>query len=331
MTVKKPGRLLEIDAAKGLAIFLVDLGHIVASQNTPKGNDWYEAANSHLYSFHMAFFFFLSGYVFFLTPHGDWPSRLRKSLSRLVPAYLLFAIIVYLAKLVAAHYVPVDRPVSDVFDESWRMITYPTRGFASFLWFIVTLLSLYGLMALIHQWVERYFALMLASSLALHLLSVHGAITELFGLNQLTRYWFFFLLGGWGLQHRDVVLPVIKRHALILMLALAVVLVYVPSPWLMTVAACVAIPALHGAVLWVDRVPPLDAVLQWLGRNSYTIFLMNSLALGLSRGVAVRVWGWDDWKFAVVAPVLAVCGLVLPVIAQRLVFSRSVYLDRLTR
>jgi hypothetical protein len=171
----------------------------------------------------------------------------------------------------------------------------------------------------------------LASAFVLHLLSVNGAITELFGMNQLTRYWFFFLLGGLGLHHRDAILPLIKRNALWLFLTLAVVLAYVPSHWLPTVAACVAIPALHGSVLWVDRIPILDAVLQWLGRNSYTIFLMNSLALGLARGVALRFWGWDDWRFAVVAPVLIACGLILPVMAQRLVFSRSAYLNRLTR
>lgn len=50
-------RLPDLDVGKGMAIFLVVLGHIVARQIKPAGNDWYLSAQIGLYSFHMAFFF----------------------------------------------------------------------------------------------------------------------------------------------------------------------------------------------------------------------------------------------------------------------------------
>jgi fucose 4-O-acetylase-like acetyltransferase len=326
-----PSRLLEIDAAKGVAISLVVLGHIVARDYFPLGNNWWHAANFRLYSFHMAFFFFISGYVFFLTRPEDWGARTRKSVGRLVPSYLLLAVIVYVAKLIAVHVLPVDRKVGSLGDEVWLMLAYPTSGFASFLWFIITLLSLYALMALLATWIKHHFWMVLAVAFVLHVLSVTGNVTEFFAVHQLTRYWFFFLLGGLCLRHRDALLPRFRRNALWWTLLLVLVLLYVPERWLPTVAAGVAIPVLHGISANVYRAPTLDTALQWLGRNSFTIFLMNSLALGLARGIVLKVWSWDDWRFLIVAPILFICGLILPILAQRTIFSRWSYLDRITR
>lgn len=56
-------RLVDIDKAKGFAIFLVVLGHIIAT-NQPLGNDWYAILKMGIYKFHMPFFMYLSGVVF---------------------------------------------------------------------------------------------------------------------------------------------------------------------------------------------------------------------------------------------------------------------------
>lgn len=58
-------RLPDIERAKGLAILLVVFGHVVARE-APAGNEWYTFSKSAVYSFHMAFFMFLSGLVFFM-------------------------------------------------------------------------------------------------------------------------------------------------------------------------------------------------------------------------------------------------------------------------
>ena len=133
-----------LDVAKGLAIVLVVWGHVVGRDVRPLGNDWYAWANARLYSFHMACFFFLAGAVYFLRPTADAWSRWRRTAGRLIPAYLLFAGVVYLAKLLAVQIGRVDRPVGDPLGEVWNQLLFPTQGFASFLWFIVVLLQLQG-------------------------------------------------------------------------------------------------------------------------------------------------------------------------------------------
>lgn len=62
-------RLVFVDVAKAIAIFLVVLGHVVSSNTTTK---------LVLYSFHMPLFFILSGF-FFSMNGGGW-NRLERNL-----------------------------------------------------------------------------------------------------------------------------------------------------------------------------------------------------------------------------------------------------------
>jgi fucose 4-O-acetylase-like acetyltransferase len=59
---RPPARRLDLDRAKGLAIVLVVLGHVVA-RDQPPGVEWYEPFRYAIYRFHMPFFLYLSGTV----------------------------------------------------------------------------------------------------------------------------------------------------------------------------------------------------------------------------------------------------------------------------
>ena len=189
-------RISEIDTAKGIGIALVVFGHMVARDVKPLDNDWWMVWHEHLYSFHMAFFFFLSGYVFFLQPANRWAGRLLKNATKLVPAYLLFALIVYVAKAIAGRVLHVNRPVNQVFSEVLLMLAYPTNGFAQFLWFIVTLLMILALMTALQSWITRHLGTALVAFFALHVLSVTGHVTEFLAFHQLARYAVFFLVAA---------------------------------------------------------------------------------------------------------------------------------------
>ena len=63
--VSKPTKrayLLDVNVAKGLAIFLVVYGHLVTG-TPPAGNAWYMLSRAAIYAFHMPFFIYLSGYM----------------------------------------------------------------------------------------------------------------------------------------------------------------------------------------------------------------------------------------------------------------------------
>ena len=324
-------RVSEIDTAKGIGIALVVIGHMVARDLKPRGNDWWMIFHEHLYSFHMAFFFFLSGYVFFMHSPDKWPGRLYKTAAKLIPAYLLFALIVYVAKFVAARVLHVDRPVKHPLDEILFMIGYPTESFAQFLWFIVTLLMIYALMVALRNWISRYLGAALAVAFVLHALSVTGQITDLLALQQLSRYTLFFLLAAACHRNLAAWASTLSRYGAWFVLAFLAALVTLPMAWLPTFAGLLSLPALLSIAIWIDRWPGIRDPLQFLGYNTLTIYLMSSLAMGLVRGIVVKFWGWDDWHFFLVAPALIAAGLLVPIAVQRMLFARWAWTDRITR
>jgi fucose 4-O-acetylase-like acetyltransferase len=330
-TVSNPlaGRRLDLDAAKGLAIVLVVAGHVVARDIRPLGNDWYPWATARLYAFHMAFFFFLAGWVFFLQPLGNWQARWWRTARRLLPAYGLFAALVFVAKGVAVTLLPVDRPVGPMWGELLQQLMYPTQGFASFLWFIVVLLQIQFAAPAIVAFVRHRWVVVVAFAAVLHVAAVAGQVSELLALNMFCRYLLFFMLGGVVAHHTQAFAAVMQRWVWGLLL-LGALLVWVPVVYLPTAAGLLSLPVLMGLTRSLHQAG-LARWLVFLGINSFTIYLMNSLCMGLVRALVLRTTGWDGALFPLVAALLVVCGLGLPVLAQRVFFSRVPALDRITR
>lgn len=88
-----------IDFAKGIAIFLVVLGHIAEKflhQNIVVQNcNLMEIVHVIIYSFHMPLFFMMSGMVFSDEKYSSFQEILKRKISTLlVPSYLFVAIII---------------------------------------------------------------------------------------------------------------------------------------------------------------------------------------------------------------------------------------------
>ncbi|WP_352408291.1 acyltransferase family protein, partial [Lawsonibacter hominis] len=86
-------RLAWPDAAKGLGVLLVGLGH---SRLLP---EW---ASAWIYSFHMPLFFLLSGWFFSLRPGGVGATLRHKALPILMP-YLAYNLAFFCWESAAAH------------------------------------------------------------------------------------------------------------------------------------------------------------------------------------------------------------------------------------
>lgn len=94
----KSKRVQWIDFAKGIAIFLVVLGHAVEA--TFVGNPDSNIVHIAIYSFHMPLFFMLSGMLFSEGKYSSWKRFVsKKFLTLVVPSYI-FAIIMLIRKIV---------------------------------------------------------------------------------------------------------------------------------------------------------------------------------------------------------------------------------------
>ena len=88
-------RLSDIDSAKGIAIFLVVLGHLTL-KSRPDNIEWYIILESAIYKFHMYFFMFLSGFVMYYSfpvigSRIEYTRYVKKKFIRLIPAFLLLS------------------------------------------------------------------------------------------------------------------------------------------------------------------------------------------------------------------------------------------------
>lgn len=332
MTLDKPKRLYDIDKAKGLAIMLVVLGHVVA-RKPPEDNLWFVLLKQSIYSFHMAFFMFLSGVVFFksqkpLLSISDYKYQIAKRFKRLMPAYFLFCFVVLVGKYISQFYLHVDNPVSG-FNDIVDVVLFPMESVASFLWYIYVLFMI-SVFCLTVNWLSNKHLVWLLM-IALVLTFVPGPI--FLGLNQFNKYLLFFVLGGCAITYWRQYLTVVDKYWLLALVLLLSVLVLFHDDirheslfWLLP--AVLSIPSLHG----LCRIEgPHSGLLTFVGTMSFVIYLMNTITIGIIKGFLLKFVSWDGLNFIFLFfPVLLISGIALPIVVKRYVFHKIPWLDRIT-
>ena len=129
--VRKSERRGEIDAAKGLALLSVVLGHVILLHTFP--SNW-------IYTFHMPAFFFLSGMTFRPEKYdGLLPFLKDKARKRLLPYLGITALAFFICMLRPAYRAPV---LNDGWSHQLLWIFYytqPQNLYVGQLWFLVAL------------------------------------------------------------------------------------------------------------------------------------------------------------------------------------------------
>lgn len=327
------GRRLDLDRAKGLAILLVVYGHIVARQ-PPAGNEWYVWSKDAIYLFHMPFFMFLSGYVSWLSgaasvPVARWARFVRTRAERLLVPFVLFGMLMLVAKLAAAPFTAVDNPPSGflggLYDLFWNTGSSPALS----IWYLAALFVIACLTPLLVR----------AAGGGLWLVALVAAVAfvlpvpKLAYLDRVAGFWIFFVAGLAAARAGDGWLALVDRiwsWALAALLALLIWLAWHDaSYWLrMLVCGAVALPALHGMVRW--GVFGRSSLLLSIGAATMAIYLLNTLAIGATKAVMSRALSWDGSGFLIFVPALFAAGLIVPILIKRLVFRRIPYVDRMT-
>ncbi len=334
------GRMADIDRAKGLAILLVVFGHLVARQD-PAGVGWYEPLRILVYLFHMPFFMYLSGYVVFRsgtarTPPADWPPLARRRAERLLLPFLLFGLVILAGKFAAAWLVTVDNLPPDVWHGLRALIWDTGASPATSVWYL-GVLFVYSLATPLLVRSGRFLWVI---ALALFALPAPPILYA----DRICAYFVFFVAGGMAADARQRWLDGIDRWRWLSGACFAALLAAVAAGLfpvdfnagtrsggykaLMLAASLLAIPAIHGLVRAAPRAG--SRVLLWLGGASFAIYLLNTICIGVAKGVLLRLVNWDGANFLPFAVALMAAGTLGPVLVRRLLFRRVRALDRLT-
>ena len=325
-------RRLDLDRAKGVAILLVVVGHIVAAA-PPPGAEWWDWPRYAIYRFHMPFFLYLSGYVAWLSggvaiPASETLRNAAKRARRLLLPFFLLGLVVLLGKLVAQEVVHVDNRASGLWSGLRDLVLTTEDSPATFIWFLLVLF----LCAVLAPPLWRLAGT--PGLLAAGLLLLALEPPALLYLDRFARHALFFAVGVAVAQHEARLMPSFAKHqpawwALFAATLAAALAGWLPGDLSLLICGLAAIPALHGLML-----RPTMARQGWplaLGRFTMAIYLFNVIAIGVVKATLIALGvPWNAAGFWIHAPALIVAGVALPILAKVLVLRRIPPLDRMT-
>jgi fucose 4-O-acetylase-like acetyltransferase len=330
---RRPAFLADIERAKGLAIILVVIGHIVARE-PPANNEWYVALKSAIYAFHMPFFMYLGGLVFFhvgdaLHPRPSYGTYLIRRAERLLIPFLSLGLLILLAKLVAERFLHVDNTPASLSDGLRSLFWNTAQSPATSMWYVFVLFIYCGVTpALVKLSQGRLWpALLLAA--ALHFLTV----PEIAYLDRVAYFFVYFMIGCVAGKFVTQAMPFIDKtlpvSGAVFSVSLVLATMQVEPVLTGTICALSSLAFIHGLMrtTWLDR---SDALL-WFGKFSFMIYLFNTLTIGLAKGVLLKVAPWDGVNFLGFFPILLMSGLLGPVLLKKVLLDRFPVLGRFTR
>ncbi|OFW88907.1 MAG: hypothetical protein A3B66_06940 [Alphaproteobacteria bacterium RIFCSPHIGHO2_02_FULL_46_13] len=327
----------DITLAKGLCMLLVVTGHTLAG-GVSIGNEWFSDTVVRLYLFHMPFFMFLSGFLYFRPGRVEsirakyWDHAGKQAVRLLLPFFFL-GIVVLVGKFAMQNIVHVDN-VPESFSSGLVKLFWETdRSPAMFIWYIYVLFFYTVLSPLIYPYFKDKFGYWIALGLIIYFLPyVHYLY-----MDRIAQYFIFFVIGGAIRQNEAKYLNVIDRKYLLwtLIPVFFAILILVPfkpylhSPLGMLIVGLMSIPILHGLARRImsmgrnvsTEINPLAQFFMTIGVYSYVIYLFNVITIGVIKGVLFKFTDWNGWHFWYFMPILIAGAIIGSILAEKLVLQ----------
>jgi len=228
--------------------------------------------------------------------------------------------------LAASHFIQVDnlqgRDLAALFD----ILLRPAQSSASSLWYIYVLFLFYLVYPVIH-WMIKHNRLWLL--LGVFAFLIHDELPTIFMLNRVAEFLLFIMVGAWVARNYEVFSNNNQKYGWIWVFVFSIALAV--SEYLMVpklILGLLSIPAL----MFFVSIPYVkgSTVLAQLGKYVFVIYLLNTIVIGLVKGVGIKLWSWDGINFIPYFVVLLISGLYMPIIIKKYVFSRYSLLDKYT-
>ena len=315
-------RLDEIDVAKGIGILLVVVGHIVAVRS--EGPVGYAVFKTYLYQFHMPFFMYLSGFAFWRAceKYGD-VEAVKYTLARanrlLVP-FFTFGLLIIVAKAAAKSVVHVDDAPAQLWIGVSSLLVHTNNSPALSIWYVFVLFFYSVFSFSLRLYKRDRIAAAFVLSAVLYVVDVGDFLYA----NRIFAYYFFFVIGMFISSRYELYKNRIKSNFnlyLIVFTGLSGSLIYLDRTQLVPLvdsnkitvmlASLAAIPFLHSMSMIVTG--RTADCLRFFGKNSFAIYLMNTIAIGLLKAVYVSLLFEMNSAFLLYALLATTAGLLIPV------------------
>lgn len=325
-------RLKDIDRAKGLAIILVVFGHLVPGGTLPEGQEWYDYIWFAIYRFHMPFFMYLSGFVFFMTGsqkklESAYATFVQRRAQRLLIPFFCFAAIIVAGKELAAPLMEVAHRPSSLADGIFHVFFFTESSAARSVWYVFVLFVYSAVTPVLWTVLGGRLIALLALALAIYVLPLPDQLY----LDRIGRYFIFFVIGGTAALYRTSAMELLARWFWPLAIAFVASLMLarrdIPPAFSMLVVGTLSIPVLHQLVRfeWLRN----DRALLFFGQHAFVIYLLNTIFIGLAKGLFVKVLPFQGSSFFLALVLLFAAGLGGPILLKRYGLCHWPAVDRL--
>lgn len=285
----------------------------------------------------MPFFMYLSGYVTGVRHQpaslAEWGRLVQRRAIRLLLPFAAFGLAIVFGKCALARLVHIDNAPREI-EEGLRGILWDTSSSpAVSAWYLAVLFAYAAALPLLLRASRGRIAVVgiLAGLL------FTASLPQIAYLDRIGNYFVFFVCGVAAAR-----LGLAWRHSLdrwsgvsVVVFGLALLVMNYgflgkPSGWpdwpykaYLLAFGLLSIPALHGLV----RSPLLSCstILLRLGRESFTIYMLNTVMIGAAKAAILRLVPWDGGNFVPVSILLMMAGLLGPIGVSALLRPRHAF------
>lgn len=303
-------RLVVFDIMQGIAMVLVVLGH----HKLKCMPEWYLGLFRYIYTFHMALFVFISGFLVRYSYKGvygaaEYKEYVDKRFKKFVPPYLIVGI---LCSLITWNFKDIGVFINSVVN----MIISPKESEATFLWYIYLLFIFYCIAPLIFN-TKRYVKITLFI-IAL-LLSLRNINISYFCIDYFARYFVFFLFGALVAKYYTRINMRVQRFLILFLCLFAILSVFSiinGGGFVLKYAMkWVCIPAFYYLSQLLVRCGVLRNVLTYVSVNCFGIYLLHMFFVQAGAMIITHLpWiipSWGYVAYLLISTSVSIGGAVL--------------------
>lgn len=313
-------RAKNIDIIKGITIILVVIGHYIP-ESAP---NWYIEMRKVIYTFHMPLFLFVSGFVYakFTHPKESRLAFYKKKIKRLVIPYLSTSLVVILIKMSVDQLLSVENEVD--YYSFIKIFYLPEAGY--FLWYLWSLFTIFLIVPLANTISKKMVLLII--SLVLPYLPIEW--TEMFAIKQTALMMQYFVV-GMVIAEQYELLKRIKQKPLLLtpLLVFLFGLLYIQMDnenEILRLVCKAVIPYLGIYIMCLMAIiiekgsSNIVRPILYISSCSFIIYLFHTTFEGFAKAIIEKI---VPISFTLKAIVVVACGVIFPMLLQKLILERS--------
>lgn len=324
-------RIIEIDIATGIAIMLVVIGHM-ANEKSTNNAAWYFILKDAIYMFHMPLFMFLSGFIMYLTfsPFQsliEYKQYIKKKFFRLMPAFFFFGMLIFIGKTIGSKFMQIDHPISH-YAEAFKIIYIPHHSYNGALWYIYVLFEYYLIVPVLLYLAKQKVELLLIPALVLYFVK----FPAYFASDMFFEFLFMFLLGCTIAKNYEIVSPFIKQFGWIFLIIFPFLLfAYIestnwPDRLSKLVIGLFSVPTVLYLSYFLSKYKNPFII---FGTYTFAIYLMNTMIIGLIKGLIFKFTPWSYTEFHYIMPFILLSALYFPIFIKKYIFDKLPLLNKL--